>query len=192
MKHLVVVGVGALGSHFVLMARNLEATFVLVDFDRVEKKNVLSQFHTKMGTGRNKTQALQQAMQGLFGIWVETRPAKLVEGNLEALLGEADLVVDCVDNAATRKLIQDYCVEHDIPCLHGALSAEGEFGQVTWTEHFEVDSEDVEGQATCEDGEQLPFISYAASILAKTAQHWLKTGEKRSYFLLAEKITRVA
>ena len=77
MSTVVIVGVGALGSHLVLLARNWSAKLKLVDFDRVEQKNTQAQFHSKMGLGRNKAQALGQAMQGMFGLKVDSLPRKL-------------------------------------------------------------------------------------------------------------------
>ena len=95
MQRIVIIGVGALGSHLCLLGRNWDAQLVVVDFDRVEQKNTASQFHSRMGVGRNKTQALQQAMQGLFSLRLEAVPHRFVEDNARSLLEGADLVVDC-------------------------------------------------------------------------------------------------
>lgn len=67
MKTIVVVGVGALGSHVVQALRNVEATLRVIDFDRVEQRNVASQFHGKPNVGKLKVQSLQQSMKFLFG-----------------------------------------------------------------------------------------------------------------------------
>ena len=48
-KAVIVVGVGALGSHVVQLLRNADATIRVIDFDKVEQKNVASQFHGKPG-----------------------------------------------------------------------------------------------------------------------------------------------
>ena len=176
---LVIVGVGALGSHLVLLGRNWEVDFVVVDFDRVEQKNVLSQFHSTMGVGRNKAQAIQQAMQGLFGIRLEAVPHRLTADNCEALLSGAGLVVDCVDNAPTRQLIQNFVRKQGIPCLHGAVAADGSYARVMWDELFTID-DGGEGVATCEDGEHLPFIGTVTSRMAAIVQQFLGDGTQRS------------
>jgi len=176
---VVVVGVGALGSHLVLFGRNWDVSFAVVDFDRVEHKNVLSQFHSKMGVGRNKAQAMQQAMQGLFGIRLEAVPHRLTADNVEALLSGAGLVVDCVDNAPTRQLIQDFVRKEGIPCLHGAVAADGSYARVMWDPIFAIDGGG-EGQATCEDGEFLPFIAGVSSRMAGIVQQFLADGSQRS------------
>jgi molybdopterin-synthase adenylyltransferase len=181
---VVIVGVGALGSHLMLFARNFDANFTVIDFDRVEQKNTLSQFHTRMGLNRNKAQALQQTMQGLFNVRVNSIPHRLTEDNVEALLGNADLVVDCLDNGDSRTIVQNFVRENGIECLHGALSAGGQFGSVVWDETFKIDYEDKVGQPTCEDGEHLPFIIYVSSILALKVQKFIEDGTKSSAHLM--------
>lgn len=182
-KKVVIVGVGALGSHLVLFARNVDAAFKVIDFDRIEKKNVLSQFHTNMSVGKNKAQALQQALQGLFGVRVDAVPHRLDPNNAEQLLGGADLVVDCLDNGASRRIVQDFVRAKNIPCLHGALAPDGAFGRVIWDEHFRIDDESVGGAATCEDGEHLPFITTVASYMAASVRRFMKDGHKVGFQL---------
>lgn len=178
MKKLVIVGVGALGSHLALLLRNVEASLVFVDFDRVEAKNVLSQFHTKMGLGRNKAQALQQSLKGLFGVDATAIPHRLTADNVAALLGEASLVVDCLDNAESRRIVQDFVRARGIACLHGAVAPDGQFGRAIWDEQFVIDA-GAAGAATCEDGEHLPFLALVAAELASASQRFLDDGQKR-------------
>jgi molybdopterin/thiamine biosynthesis adenylyltransferase len=173
-KKVVVVGVGALGSHVVQFLRNVDADITVVDFDRVERKNVASQFHAKASVGKGKVAGLKQTMNFLFGKKINTVPHKLVEDNVVELLGDVDLVIDCLDNAASRGVVQYFCKAHGVPCLHGALDAAGSFGRVIWTDDFVIDEEGEEGQATCEDGEFLPFITLTAAFLARSAQLFLE------------------
>jgi hypothetical protein len=175
---IVIVGVGALGSHLVQFIRNQKVDIKILDFDRVEQKNVLSQFHGKPGVGKNKVLALQQTMDFLFKRQLTVVGNKLVAENIDVLMKGATLVVDCLDNAASRKLVQDYVRKHNLPCLHGALAPGGEFGRAVWTEQFVIDSEVGAGAATCEDGEFLPFIALTAAYLARSVQLFLKDGKK--------------
>lgn len=191
-KRVVVVGVGALGSHFVLLARNWDNPLRIVDFDRIEQKNTQSQFHSRMGLRKNKAQALQQALQGLFGTKVEAVPHRLTADNAGKLLGDAALVVDCTDNAEARRLIRDQVRKDRTPCLHGALSGDGGFARIVWDEHFVADEEGQEGEATCEDGAQLPFFVLAASQLAVEAQRFLETGDRRCFQVTASGAVRLA
>ena len=175
---VVVIGVGALGSNMLLAARNAKVDWRIVDFDKVESKNTMSQFHTKMGLGKNKTLSLAQSLNGLWGVKVDTVPHKLTTDNVHQLLHDADLVVDCLDNAAGRIIIQDYVRKHNIPCLHGALAPNGVFGRIVWDEFFQIDSEAGLGQATCEDGEHLPFIMNVACHMANSVLVYIKHQRK--------------
>jgi molybdopterin-synthase adenylyltransferase len=175
---IVIVGVGALGSHLVQLIRNEKVDIRVIDFDRVEQKNVMSQFYGKPGVGKSKVEALKQTMDFLFKRQLTVVGNKLVAENIDVLLKGATLVVDCLDNAASRKLVQDYVRKHDLPCLHGALAPGGEFGRSIWDDRFVIDSEVGAGAATCEDGEFLPFIALTAAYMARSIQIFLKDGKK--------------
>jgi molybdopterin-synthase adenylyltransferase len=189
---IVIVGVGALGSHVAQFLRDRKEKIKVVDFDRVEQKNIRSQFHTKMGLGMNKASALQRAMQGMFGVEIEYVPHKLTPLNVCAICKGAKLVIDCTDNFATRDSIKIHCGVESIPCLHGALSADGTFAQVLWSEDFKPDPEGKDGAATCEDGRHLPFYAIAAGQIAQVAQTFLDTGRKSSLQLSTGGMLRIA
>ena len=175
---IVIVGVGALGSHLVQFIRNEKTAIKVIDFDRVEQKNVLAQFHGKPSVGKSKVDALKQTMDFLFKRSLQVVSHKLVENNIEVLLKDATLVVDCLDNGASRALVQAYVRTHGLPCLHGALAPGGEFGRSIWDEQFVIDSEAGAGAATCEDGEFLPFIALTAAYMARSVQLFLKEKKK--------------
>lgn len=191
MKKITIVGVGALGSHAVLLLRNNEASILAVDFDRIERKNVLSQFHAQNAVGKNKVVALQQLMQFVFGVKIGAVPHRLTSQNAMEILGGSDLILDCLDNGESRRVIQTFARERKVPCLHGALAGGGQFGRVIWDEDFMIDDEAGEGVATCEDGEFLPFIAIVSSYLAHAAQHFLKTGGKIGFQITPAGTTRV-
>ena len=184
MTQITIVGVGALGSNLTLMMRNIEAQTRVIDFDRIERKNTLSQFHTRQGLGHNKAQALARSMHGLFGLRVEAVPHRLTSDNVEALLGGSDLVVDCLDNAASRGVVQRCVRALGLPCLHGALAPDGSFGRAVWDDDFLIDTEPEGAAATCEDGEHLPFIAQVAAAMAMASQSFLSSGERRSFHIL--------
>jgi molybdopterin/thiamine biosynthesis adenylyltransferase len=173
-----IIGAGALGSHLVQFLRNEKAAIKIIDFDVVEQKNVLSQFHGKPGVGKKKVAALQQTMDFLFKRPLSVINNKLVAENIDVLLKGATLIVDCLDNGASRKLVQDYVRKHNVPCIHGALAPGGAFGRVVWDDAFVIDSEVGAGAATCEDGEFLPFIALTAAYMARSVQIFLRDKRK--------------
>ena len=201
---IVLVGAGALGSHVAFAGRNVLVPLRVVDFDRVERKNCDAQVHSVTSVGHNKAQALRAFFYGHFGVRIEAVPHKLVSDNVHVLLGPRGrgepaprLVIDCTDNAEARRVIQEWVREPSenedeyIPCLHGAVSADGTVARIVWSEHF-VPDEAEPGVATCEDGRHLPFYSFAASQLVLVAWEFLETGRRRSIQVVAGGIMRLA
>lgn len=173
-----IVGVGALGSHLVQFIRNLDVEIVVVDFDRVEQRNVMSQFHGRPSVSKLKVQALQQLMNFTFKRKVSINSNRVTAQNAAQILGDANLVVDCLDNGESRRVVQEFVRENGTPCLHGALAADGSFGLVRWDEDFRVDDEDVSGAHTCEAGEFLPFIAVVSAFMAGAVQDFVESDGK--------------
>ena len=188
---ITIIGVGALGSHLVQALRNEEVTLKVIDFDRVEMRNVASQFHFKNAVGKKKTEALKQAMQFCYGCKLETVGNKLTADNVEQLLGDAHLLIDCLDNGEARRLVQGFARANGVPCLHGALAAEGGFGRVIWDSDFVIDDEGGAGAPTCEDGEFLPFIMLTAAYLAHAAQRFIRGGRRMGYSISPAGVERI-
>ena len=179
MKRIVFCGVGALGSNAVVLCRNLEATMVFIDFDRVESKNCLSQAFVKPSVGKNKAEALKLQLSNFWGVKAESFGVRIEESNVATLCGAADLLVDALDNAKSRRILSDYARGASKPLVHAAVSADGTFGLVRWDERFVPDEEATAGAATCEGGEHLPLISLVSSTLARTIQDFVQKGTKR-------------
>lgn len=197
-KSITIVGVGALGSHVAQFLRG-EGQLRLIDFDRVEMKNCASQFHGRASVGKLKASALDQTMQFLWGVRSQAFTAKLTEHNVGVLLpnhsanaewNKNQLVIDCLDNAEARKLVQQHVRKHNIACLHGGLSPAGDqFGRVVWDRSFVIDEDAGAGAATCENGDALPFIVVVAAQIARAAQHWLRHGKQVNYAITPHGIT---
>ena len=107
-KRIVFCGVGALGSGALVLARNLDADLVAIDFDRVESKNLLAQAYVKPSVGKNKADAMKLQMQNFWGVKIEAFGVRVTAENVEALCGKADLVVDCFDNRASREVLSTF------------------------------------------------------------------------------------
>ena len=179
MKRVVFCGVGALGSNAVVACRNLEVQLVLIDFDRVESKNCLSQAFVKPSVGKNKAEALKLQLSNFWGVKAEAFGVRIGEDNVETLCGSADLLVDAFDNAKSRRMLSTFARAAQKPLVHAAVSADGTFGLVRWDERFEPDEEGTPGAATCEGGEHLPLIALIGSTLARSVQDFVQKGEKR-------------
>lgn len=186
---VVFCGVGALGSTAAVLCRNLEATLALVDFDRVESKNLLAQAFVKQSVGKNKAEALKAQLLNFHGVKAEAFGVRLSADNVASLCAGAGLLVDCFDNAASRALLSTHARAAGVPLVHAALSGDGTFGLVRWDERFTPDAEDHAGQATCEGGEHLPLIGLLAATLARTVQDFAQRGARRDSMVSLTAVT---
>ena len=189
MPRLLFCGVGALGSHAVVACRNLDAQLVLIDFDRVESKNCLSQAFVKASVGKNKAEALKLQLANFWGVKAEAFGVRVEATNVATLCGSADLVVDAFDNAKSRRVLSDWADSTGKPLLHAAVSADGTFGLVRWNERFVADEEGAPGQATCEAGEHLPLITLVASTVARTVQDFIEHGAQHDAMVALSGVT---
>ncbi len=189
MNRIVFCGVGALGSNAVVACRNLEAKLVLIDFDRVESKNCLSQAFVKASVGKNKAEALKLQLGTFWGVKAESFGVRVDENNVATLCGSADLVVDAFDNAKSRRVLSVWAKSAAKPLIHAAVSADGSFGLVRWDERFVADEESTPGQATCEGGEHLPLITVIAATLARAVQDFVANGTRRDAMIARTGVT---
>jgi molybdopterin/thiamine biosynthesis adenylyltransferase len=190
MKRVVFCGVGALGSNAVFTCRNFEAELRLIDFDRVESKNLAAQWFVKQSVGKNKAEAVRLQLANFYGRKAEAMGVRLAAANAAQLLDGCDLAVDCFDNQDSRVVLSDAARARSIPLVHAALAADGTFGLVRWDERFVPDREDAEGQATCEGGEHLPVIGLLAATLARVIQDFLKDGDRSDYMVSLSGVAR--
>jgi molybdopterin-synthase adenylyltransferase len=171
-------GAGALGSTAAVLCRTLPAQLSIVDFDRVESKNLLAQAYTRQAVGKNKATALVQQLRTFYGVEAKAYPVRLTASNISTVAAGAGLLVDCFDNAASRLVVRTYGAGAGVPTVHAGLSADGSFGLVRWGERFEPDEPDEPGQATCVGGEHLPFIGLVAARLAVTVAAFVRSGAR--------------
>jgi len=191
-KRVVFAGVGAIGSHAAWLCRNLDAKLVLIDFDRVESKNLASQAFAKPSIGKNKADALKLQLLNFHGVSAEAFGVKVAADNVRTLLDRADLVVDAFDNAAGRAVLSAHARETGLALVHAGVSGEGDFGVVRWDERFIPDAEDHEGQATCEGGAHLPMIAAIAAQLALVVQDFLTDGTRRDVLVSRDAVLRTS
>jgi hypothetical protein len=189
---IVVCGVGALGSTAVQFCRNVDAELRLIDFDRVESKNLAAQWFVKQSVGKNKAEAVRLQLANFYGGKAEAMGVRLAATNAAQLLAGATLAVDCFDNADSRLALAEAASAANVPLVHAALAADGTFGIVRWDERFMPDREDSVGQATCEGGEHLPMIGLVAATLARAIQDFVRAAERRDYMISLSGVIRTA
>ena len=181
-KRILLAGIGALGSTALQYLRSLvDVELRLVDFDRVESKNLSAQWFVKQSLGKNKAEAARLQLANFYGVKAEAMGVRLGAHNAAQLLDGCALAVDCFDNADSRIALSEAARAANVPLVHAALAADGTFGLVRWDERFTADREDVEGQATCEGGEHLPMIGLMGAVLARTIQDFIARGDRHDH-----------
>ena len=191
-ERIVICGIGALGSTALQYLRNVAAELRLVDFDRVESKNLSAQWFVKQSLGKNKAEAARLQLANFYGAKAEAMGVRLGPHNASQLLADCTLAVDCFDNADSRIALSEAARAANVPLVHAALAADGTFGLVRWDERFVADREDAEGQATCEGGEHLPMIGLVGAMLARTIQDFLTSAERRDFMISMSSVMRTA
>ncbi len=130
--HALVIGAGGLGSPVALYLGTAGVgRITLVDHDTVELTNLQRQIaHNLSRLGLPKAES---ARQSIAAINPDVQVHALARRADAALLGElvpqAQVVLDCSDNFATRHAVNAACVRHGVPLVSGA--AIGFDGQVS-------------------------------------------------------------
>lgn len=121
--HVLVIGAGGLGSPVALYLGSAGVGHItVVDHDTVDMTNLQRQVaHTMARVGSPKVNSIQTAVAQLNpGVRVTAIQARADATLLRELVAQADVVVDCCDNFATRHAINAACVTHKKPLVSGA------------------------------------------------------------------------
>lgn len=119
-----IAGAGGLGSP---VAFNLAVagvgTLRICDFDSPDLSNLNRQFlHDESRLGINKAESARMTLTKLNPhILVEPLPLKIDETNVDKLVGDSDIIVDCMDNFPTRFILNSCAIRKKIPFVHGSV-----------------------------------------------------------------------
>jgi molybdopterin/thiamine biosynthesis adenylyltransferase len=121
--HVVIVGAGGLGSPVAIyLAASGVGVLTLIDDDVVDLTNLQRQIlHGTPDIGLEKVVSGAQALGRLNpDVQVHAIAARVDGPRLEGLVAQAQVVVDCSDNFATRHAVNRVCVAAGIPLVSGA------------------------------------------------------------------------
>lgn len=125
---VVIVGAGGLGSSSAETLVRMGLGHVrIIDPDVVELSNLHRvRAYGDSDVGRPKVQVLAERLAGLIeGTTIEPVRQRLVPDNALELLGGANVVLDGLDNMEDRYLVNDACLELDLPWVYGGVVATG-------------------------------------------------------------------
>jgi molybdopterin-synthase adenylyltransferase len=117
-------GAGGLGSPaaYYLAAAGV-GTIVIVDHDTVELSNLNRQIlHWEENIGKTKADSAAQKLNGFNpNITIKTLSTTIDAASVHELVGDADVIVDAMDNLPTRYLLNLTAQQKGIPFVHGAV-----------------------------------------------------------------------
>ena len=122
-SHALVIGAGGLGSPVALYLGSAGVgRITIVDPDVVDATNLQRQIaHDLSRLGQPKAASARAAIAALNpDPLVTTRHERADDALLDRLVPQADVVLDCTDNFATRHAINRACVRHGKPLVSGA------------------------------------------------------------------------
>jgi len=119
-----IAGAGGLGSPAsIYLAVAGTGHIRICDFDAPDWTNLNRQIlhdHTRIGI--NKAISAQITLKELnHSIKVTAFPTKIVPENVDDLVADAEIIVDCMDNFPTRYLLNESAIRKNIPLVHGSI-----------------------------------------------------------------------
>lgn len=134
---IAVVGCGFVGSVFMTeflkrcFAGKMNVDFVLIDDDTVEERNCANQNFMLADAGKPKARVMAELVErnNMMATWHRVR---LTDENAAELLKDCVLVVDGVDNLATRQLLWSLAHATNTPTIHLGITQMGT-GSVEWS-----------------------------------------------------------
>lgn len=127
-----IAGAGGLGSP---VAYYLAASGIghirIADMDRVDTSNLNRQIlHPESRIGENKAVSAKETLDAFNSeCQIEAFTEKIDDASADKLIGDADLILDCLDNFEARYVLNHAALRMSTPLLHAAVS--GYTGQIT-------------------------------------------------------------
>lgn len=121
---VLVAGAGGLGCPAAL---NLSTAGVghirICDFDTVEISNLNRQFlHTEQSIGTGKVHSARKTLSSINSeVTVEPIFQEVTEDNVDDIVGNSEIILDCLDNFPARYTLNLCAIRKGIPMVHGVI-----------------------------------------------------------------------
>jgi molybdopterin-synthase adenylyltransferase len=128
-----VAGAGGLGSPVsIYLAAAGVGHLRIADFDTVDQTNLNRQIlHDETRIGVNKADSARMTLERVNPyIRITALPVRIDPLNVDDLVDDADIIIDCMDNFATRYLLNDSAIRKSIPLVYGSIW--GLHGQISF------------------------------------------------------------
>ena len=128
-----IAGAGGLGSPVAIyLAAAGVGTLRICDCGEPELSNLNRQvLHSDRDLGKNKAISARETLMHINPhVTVEALSEKIVRENVAELVGNAGIIVDCMDNFPTRHILNEHAFTSGLPFLHAGVH--GLSGQITF------------------------------------------------------------
>jgi len=133
-KRVLIIGLGSFGSNIAVeLAKAAVGSFALMDFDRLERHNVVRHACYLQDVGRLKTDAVADLVLGKNPYATVDKFPVNMNDKLDLLVSEidrADIVICATDNNQSRFNLSRILVDHPKVCLFGRAVTRAEGGDV--------------------------------------------------------------
>lgn len=181
-RTVALIGLGGLGGYLAQGALRLGIrSFILIDGDIFEKTNLNRQlFSSPSNLGRAKVEVAKEELLKIDPSAKITIHKKWIKSPEDShLLEGADLILDGLDSAESRRLLMEIGEKMNLPLVHGALAGlEGQFALLDRTEYLDR----IYGSGEVAEEANLSFLpSLVASFQLKLMM---------DYFIFPEKLEK--
>lgn len=122
---VIVIGAGSTGSFLSLtLAKMGLKNIKVIDFDKVEEKNIPNQFFRVGDVGKYKVEALKEIIKDFTGTTIQTENIK-IDKNYLFDFNLNTLIISCLDNIEGRKLVYNKIKDFPIKFIDTRFGSEG-------------------------------------------------------------------
>ena len=133
-KRVLIIGLGSFGSVIAVdLAKAAVGSFALMDFDRLERHNIVRHASFLKDVGRLKTDAVEELILGKNPYATVDKFAIDMNDDLELVgreIDRADIVICATDNNQSRFNLSRLLIDHPKVCLFGRAVTRAEGGDV--------------------------------------------------------------
>jgi len=123
--NIIVIGAGSTGSFLTLTLAKMGLNKIkIIDYDKVEGKNIPNQFFRTQDIGKYKTEALKEIVKDFTGTEIKTENAKIDEKyNFDMDLNT--IFILCLDNMEGRQIIYNLLKDFPVKLIDTRFGSEG-------------------------------------------------------------------
>ncbi|MBQ6920490.1 MAG: HesA/MoeB/ThiF family protein [Bacilli bacterium] len=174
-KRVLIIGVGGVGQHVsTYLLTNGVNNLTIVDFDKVEISNLNRQILlTESDLGKSKVDVVKAALESRNkDSNIASLNLKIDDNNICDVIKGFDLVVDAVDNWATKLVIARGCKKENIPYMHiGVDGYKGQYCLFKDKSLLDIASEDI--LSSPKDGVLGSMVGIISSMASLLIIHYL-------------------